>query len=226
MLLKNLGFKGKHNLQSRWGALPYVVVDQLPDLPVYKLKPESGMGKIRTLHRDHLLPIGSLVEIHQEREDQLPVHRPVTRAQRKSVASKLRQPEPEGNTSQVVNGETSESDCEVQPGCRLRVGRSSEIPDRIFDGVSDAGSNDEQYASSGEEEVADASEGDIPTGDETDGGNTIAEGNTPTGADKRSSPKVEKRPIKPVIRLTYDEAVRPKAQPLTIVHRGIVIRIG
>ncbi|KAK0147103.1 hypothetical protein N1851_013560 [Merluccius polli] len=35
-----------------------------------------------------------------------------------------------------------------------------------------------------------------------------------------------KRIVKPVIRLTYDEPGRGKDQPLTIVHRGVVIKIG
>uniref|UniRef100_A0AAR2M6Q9 Gypsy retrotransposon integrase-like protein 1 n=1 Tax=Pygocentrus nattereri TaxID=42514 RepID=A0AAR2M6Q9_PYGNA len=58
VLLKNLGLKGKHKLQSRWSSLPYVIVGKIPDLPVYRIKPESGMGRVRTIHRDHLLPIG------------------------------------------------------------------------------------------------------------------------------------------------------------------------
>ena len=35
-----------------------------------------------------------------------------------------------------------------------------------------------------------------------------------------------KRIVKPVIRLTYDEPGRAKDQPLTIVHRGVIIKIG
>ncbi|KAI3354871.1 hypothetical protein L3Q82_004669 [Scortum barcoo] len=32
----------------------------MPNLPVYKVKPETGGGGVKTLHRDHLLPIGQL----------------------------------------------------------------------------------------------------------------------------------------------------------------------
>ena len=42
-------------------------------------------------------------------------------------------------------------------------------------------------------------------------------------------PRYEPRPkrtAKPTIRLTYDEPGRSRDQPLTIVHRGIVIKIG
>ena len=41
----------------------------------------------------------------------------------------------------------------------------------------------------------------------------------------RSEPR-PKRAIKPPVRLTYDEPGRSRDQPLTIVHRGIVIKIG
>ena len=41
----------------------------------------------------------------------------------------------------------------------------------------------------------------------------------------RSEPR-PKRTVKPTVRLTYDEPGRSKDQPLTIVHRGIVIKIG
>ncbi|KAL6462538.1 hypothetical protein MHYP_G00289600 [Metynnis hypsauchen] len=38
--------------------------------------------------------------------------------------------------------------------------------------------------------------------------------------------KREKRQVKPVLRLTYDEFGKSTDQPLTIVHRGVVIKIG
>lgn len=41
----------------------------------------------------------------------------------------------------------------------------------------------------------------------------------------RSEP-VEKRRVRPVIRLTYDKPGVAKDQPITIVHRGIIIKIG
>lgn len=35
-----------------------------------------------------------------------------------------------------------------------------------------------------------------------------------------------KRSLKPVMRLTYDEPGKAKEQPITIVHRGVTIKIG
>lgn len=61
VLLKNLGLKGKHKLENCWCDVPYVVVETMPYLPVYKVKPQSGKGKLKTLHRDNLLPIGDFV---------------------------------------------------------------------------------------------------------------------------------------------------------------------
>ncbi len=41
-----------------------------------------------------------------------------------------------------------------------------------------------------------------------------------------SEPVREKRRVKPVVKLTYDEPGRSRDQPLTIVHRGVIIQIG
>lgn len=37
---------------------------------------------------------------------------------------------------------------------------------------------------------------------------------------------VTKRRVKPVVRLTYDEPGKARDQPITIVHRGVTIKIG
>lgn len=39
------------------------MVEKLKNLPVYCLKPESGMGRVRTLHRDHILAVGDDVRL-------------------------------------------------------------------------------------------------------------------------------------------------------------------
>ncbi len=41
-----------------------------------------------------------------------------------------------------------------------------------------------------------------------------------------SEPVREKRRVKPVVKLTYDEPGRSRDQPLTSVHRGVIIQIG
>lgn len=55
VLVRNLGLKGKHKLADRWA---YVVESQMPNFPVFWLKPENGDGPIKILHQNHLLPLG------------------------------------------------------------------------------------------------------------------------------------------------------------------------
>lgn len=57
VLIRNLGLQGKHKLADRWASNPYVVDSQMPDLPVFRLKPEDGNGPIKILHRNHILPL-------------------------------------------------------------------------------------------------------------------------------------------------------------------------
>ncbi|RXN12960.1 paraneoplastic antigen [Labeo rohita] len=73
VLVKNLGLTGKHKLQDRWSSVPHIVVAKLPNVPVYRLKPEGGARREKTLHRDHLLPIGESVR---------KTRKPVTRSDR------------------------------------------------------------------------------------------------------------------------------------------------
>ena len=60
VLVKQVGFKGKHKLADSWRQDLYIVVEQPnPDIPVYKVRPEKGEegeGE-KMLHRNMLLPI-------------------------------------------------------------------------------------------------------------------------------------------------------------------------
>lgn len=40
MLLRNVGLRGKHNLESKWSPDPYVV-GKMPNIPVFKIKREN-----------------------------------------------------------------------------------------------------------------------------------------------------------------------------------------
>ncbi|XP_048241545.1 uncharacterized protein LOC125374619 [Haliotis rufescens] len=61
VLVKILAFEGKHKLSDKWEEDPYIVTSQ-PNMgiPVFVVQKENGEGRTRTLHRNHLLPIGSL----------------------------------------------------------------------------------------------------------------------------------------------------------------------
>ncbi|XP_071151143.1 uncharacterized protein [Mytilus edulis] len=60
VLVKIVAFKeGKHKLADRWKHDPYHVISQPnSDIPEFSVKKENGEGRIRTLHRNLLLPIG------------------------------------------------------------------------------------------------------------------------------------------------------------------------
>ncbi|XP_029104416.1 uncharacterized protein LOC114909432 [Scleropages formosus] len=67
VLIRNLGLQGKAKLADRWKDTPYVVEDQLPGLPVFRLKPEGELGPGKVLHRNHILPIGQEVRWRSEK---------------------------------------------------------------------------------------------------------------------------------------------------------------
>ncbi len=81
VLMRNLGVSGKNKLGNKWRSLPYVVVSKMPNLPVYRVKPEKGKGIVKTIHRNHLLPIGYLVRMPEETDEKKVPQRPVTRTQ-------------------------------------------------------------------------------------------------------------------------------------------------
>ncbi|XP_073669762.1 uncharacterized protein [Paramisgurnus dabryanus] len=60
VLVRNVRLRGKHKLADKWESTVHVVVRKAGDLPVYTVKPETGEGPWRTLHRDLLLPCGFL----------------------------------------------------------------------------------------------------------------------------------------------------------------------
>ena len=61
VLCKYLAFKGRQKLANRWEEEPYTVIEQPnPEIPVYVIAKETNLSVTRTLHRNNLLPIGSL----------------------------------------------------------------------------------------------------------------------------------------------------------------------
>ena len=58
VLVRIVKWTTRHKIQDRWEEEEYVVISQPdPSVPVYKVKPIDG-GKVRTLHRNLLLPLG------------------------------------------------------------------------------------------------------------------------------------------------------------------------
>ncbi len=61
VLVRVVAFDGKQELSNKWEEDVYSVISQPNDsIPVYIVRKENGEGKKRTLHRNLLLPIGSI----------------------------------------------------------------------------------------------------------------------------------------------------------------------
>lgn len=277
VLLKNLGQKGKHKLQDRWSTIPYVVVEKLPNIPVYRVKPEHGKGNLKTLHRDHILPIGQLVRMPKEEdEDDPPVGRNTrsgTRQRRGEVLSDSHRAhqqlqEPSGSSSHRAQQglrELSDSSSDLEyyvpqrsqkpyssyleellhdtrnrtrreaiipkdqdalQGSEMSSAEESPVEDerdeepcRVDDHQSDQEAAPEEETDS--DFVVEDNAVPVSTHSEEESGVVHSPGRKCTRPDSKS-----KRTVKPVLRLTYDEPGKNKDQPLTIVHRGIVIKIG
>ena len=83
VLVKVLAFEGKHKIQDRFENDMYTVIEQPNEhIPVYKVKAETS-GAIRTLHRNHLFPIGDRIA---ERTEPLPKKR-ISLEKKKVVAT-------------------------------------------------------------------------------------------------------------------------------------------
>lgn len=243
VLVKNLGLKGKHKLQDRWSSVPHVVVEQLPNLPVYRVKPEDGFGRERTLHRDHLLPIGEFVRFGNSVEKEKVSRKPVTRAERavresrkasKTETAKL------PHVSVDLSASLSSSEDEMYYG-------DSEICQEILDSFrKEPETGDSNPVEVVEDNISVSEQSDVEeppvVTDELVGNNAesvVSEavesesegGDHPVSYD---SDKAEesghtyrlRRKVEPVIRLSYDEPGVPTNRPITLVHRGLVIRIS
>lgn len=247
VLVKNLGLTGKHKLESRWNPKPYVVLKKFPDIPVYKVKPESGMGGIRTLHRDHLLAIGQWVRMFSPPVTVPSNTSPQTRSKAVKPVMRLSM-NSEREQRDCDSFQTDESDEDVDFNFSLSKGRATEPTSHEgeptekescwFDGPSREETNEddleENYSLVDETVVEVQSEGEetaeLSQATETpeiveQGGQGIS-GKTPSSISDHCEVAPGKRKVKPVIRLTYDQPGKCTNHPMTIIHRGIVIRLG
>lgn len=258
VLLRNLNLRGKHKLASRWNPCPYIVVEKLSNLPVFKIKQADGRGGIKTIHRDHLLPIGAQVRIPTTDLGEERPRKPQTRADsRKRGASNMEA----GNVSHAQQGMSeSSSDSEYYVPVRLRYSddgltgsrtpptlevcqlgdqdgddaQSFSADSRSLDGITESDSEIPVTLKSGKASDAaserpsssdgdtDASElGEVVHNQETRGSETMS------GAEGTSSLEGRpKRRVKPVVKLTYDKPGSSRNETITIIHGGIIIKIG
>lgn len=227
VLIRNVGLTGKHKLQDRWRSTPYIVIQKLPNLPVYKVKSEQGTGNVKTLHRDHLLPIGYLVRISETLETPERVRLPVTRRQH-ALQSQTR----DRNAQKLDASSVSESEYEYAYEYQTKN------TDHVRRHVPILGRPDVQSASSEEssspESEPEFKEGPSESSQEECQPSTLEPEASDTSEDAevelrtRTSPKTRKsvREVKPVIRLTYDKPGTQTEEPVTIVHQGMVIQVN
>ncbi|XP_034560089.1 uncharacterized protein LOC117827597 [Notolabrus celidotus] len=231
VLVKNLGLKGKHKLENRWNDIPYVILERLPNLPVYKLKPQNGTGKVKTLHRDNLLPIGDLVRIPMQDEVEEVQRKPPTRRSLRSEHT------PVVHSAQMESGLSSDSsDFEyarpqrsyrtyLEQLLKERNETSHDVPKQRERNVS---MND--TVSQGDHPVEEDQDQDSAPGSDSEPEPASSEDDTrqpsPHNIILTRTPSRPRRTVKPVVKLTYDQPGKSTDQPLTIVHRGITIHIG
>ena len=57
VLIRALGLKGKVKIADDWEEMTYIVTEiPMQDIPEYKVRQEDGKGRVKTLHRNQMLP--------------------------------------------------------------------------------------------------------------------------------------------------------------------------
>jgi hypothetical protein len=78
-----VAFDNKHKISDRWENDTYIVLKKPNlDIPVYTVQKENSQGRIRTLHRNLLLPVGYISQTPEE-EKLKPIPKPRTQFQKK-----------------------------------------------------------------------------------------------------------------------------------------------
>ena len=155
VLVRKLAFTGKHKLADKWEPEVHVIISQPnEDIPVYTIEPElrhSKDGKKkrrvqRTIHRNHLLPVGHLLD-----SDVMP------------TLGQSKPSEPERMTDEL--SDSSESDEEDIYLVRIRSEDSTGGALAQDSAVSDSRTTGEEVS---EEPDADQSEAEEPDVEEED----------------------------------------------------------
>uniref|UniRef100_A0A3B3I428 Gypsy retrotransposon integrase-like protein 1 n=1 Tax=Oryzias latipes TaxID=8090 RepID=A0A3B3I428_ORYLA len=226
VLLRNFGLTGKHKLKEKWKTMPYIVLERLPHLPVYRVKPERGLGVEKTVHRNHLLPSGSLVRLPVEDETDS-VQRPVTRGRLK-LSQKPVQP--------VNDDALSSSDSEVEEVTTtlthpVTLGEFFRQPELLSKDRTPAS---QEMPTTSSKENLDEAELFPATPDISDvclgpdlglDGEDQGSSDLPVGREEVTVER-SKRLKKPVVRLSYDVLGQPSNQPVTILSCGVLVGSG
>jgi len=148
VLVRRVKFDGKHKLQDFWEEEVYVVIRQKdPALPVFDVRREDAVGKVRRLHRNLLLPLPSefvAEELEDEEESSLPliihsssdeedeeIQAPVTRNKKKDQVEKEQEQEEQSVKSEKVTERMKESEEVVREEQRIEDRRGEEAQEEL-----------------------------------------------------------------------------------------------
>uniref|UniRef100_A0A672GGI4 Gypsy retrotransposon integrase-like protein 1 n=1 Tax=Salarias fasciatus TaxID=181472 RepID=A0A672GGI4_SALFA len=225
VLLRNFGVQGKHKLKCKWRPSPYVVVEKLPNLPVYRIKPERGMGVEKTIHRNHLLPIGYLVRFPVDDNEENSQPRPLTRSQQPTNRDL---PESHDNNEDIFSDSEYEEVSQTRP-LEIDWDKLLTHPYLSNKPAQPVISEEDRQAQDLTDTVSVDDVTDVPH--HADSEVNQLEG----GANQNPSPDQEveiqpversKRVIRPVVRLTYDELGKSCEQPVNALSHGVMVGSG
>lgn len=229
VLLKNFGVSGKHKLKNKWRTAPYVVLDKMPRLPVYRVKPEKGRGVEKTVHRNHLLPIGYLVRLPNDSEPEL-FDRPVTRSQRG-----LAKATPVDNQGDAISSSESESedacltqfpymDCENLLSLSEQLLRDQGQKPNVLDlessttDLADIERNSDDHNPPALQLDPEAVTVTGPEEGTEESGMSLEGEEHPVGRPQRLK--------RPVVRLSYDELGQSSDHPVVVLSHGVLVGSG
>ncbi len=211
--------------------MPYLVVEKLKNLPVYRLKPESGMGSVRTLHRDHILPIGDEVRLAAPAQSMDHLAPPETRA--RSVKRKQRNGLGGTSVTLMDNNRVGDSESEEELCYFTQTGwKNSHKPRAVsvyaFCGKEATYSENDLPGPSANDTVPLLPEEVLEESNPAEAGDPDLEGGESHRESARRDaeelvPARPKREVRPVVKLNYDRLGQPTSRPQTLVRRGMVI---
>ena len=226
VLLRNFGVQGKHKLKCKWRPSPYVVVEKLPNLPVYKIKPERGMGAEKTVHRNHLLPIGYLVRLPVDDGEEKSQQRPLTRSQQPIN----REPIQSNNHDEDIS---SESECEEVLWPRhfeIDWGQLLTHPELSTKQYHPVVTENERQARDLVETVSVVNDfPNLPPNADPEVNHLEGGAHLNSSQDNEvETQKVErsKRVTRPVIKLSYDELGTSCEHPVNVLSHGVLVGSG
>lgn len=93
VLIRAIVILGNYKLGDKWNSCLYLVVEKLPNLPVYHVKPEKGRVITKLLHCDHLpLHLSSCKIVYYQRESTVsPTCNQIIQPEAKNSVTKISQ---------------------------------------------------------------------------------------------------------------------------------------